>query len=443
MLLLLLLLLLLLGVVERVFRTRLRQTGQFVPQQNLNVALQEGMRRLILNLIDGQSIPEGDWIYVNLASHRMNNNYEYRGFSARKWRNDVDRVRAFFDHLTRILNSNQNFEMDDSFHLSFVHVARPPCGTGRGRKRKFTPGNKNIKFVKQHRDCIVNIPQDDSQMCCAKAIVTAKAFVDNHRKIRSFQRGFQIKTDYANILMREAGVAPGPCGYAELTKFAKANSLQDYQLILVDAERAFDARSFSDPSDEQIVMLYHDGHYDAIRSLKTFLNKGYLCAHCLRGYNNLGQHKCKVNKVHCNVCLQDGCADFLTCQRDSIPPTKHCPHCLRNFYGPTCLETHRVKGQSGKPVTDGMTKSVCTTRKLCSSCLILLRSCKEQKRHKCGYFDCPSCKLYVDVEDHQCFLQVEQDKEEESIDDDSDDAEKLSPVHVFFDIKGHSGKRDA
>ena len=68
------------GVVERVFHTRLRQTGQFVPQQNLNVALQEGMRRSILNLIDGQNIPEGDRIYVNLASHRMNNNYEYRGF---------------------------------------------------------------------------------------------------------------------------------------------------------------------------------------------------------------------------------------------------------------------------------------------------------------------------------------------------------------------------
>ena len=33
------------------------------------------------------------------------------------------------------------------------------------------------------------------------------------------------------------------------------------------------------------------------------------------------------------------------------------------------------------------------------------------------------------------FLQVEQDKEEESIDDDSEDAEKLPPVHVFFDIE--------
>ena len=416
-----------LGVVERVFHTRLRQTGSFVPQQNLNVALQEGMRQSIGDIIEKQHIPDHDRIYVNLASHRLNNNYDYRGFTAGEWFANGARVQEFFNHLTRILNSNQNFEMDDSFNLAFVHVASPPHGTG--GKRKFTPGCKSLKFLKQHRDCIVNIPQDNSQMCCAKAIVTAKAFADKHEQMRRFKVP-HILEQYATLLMTEAGVPPGPCGYDELAQFAKAPSLQSYQLILVDADRSYDVRSFSDLSDKQIVLLYQNEHFDAIKSLKTFLNRSYLCAHCLQGYNDLGQHACTVNKLHCNACLQEGCPDYLNSQRNKIPPNEKCPHCLRYFFGPTCRETHRLKGQNVKPVTDGTTKSVCTTRRICPACSILSRTTKEQKRHKCGYYECPSCKLYVEIDTHQCFLQLEQVEDDASEDDDDN-----PPIHVFFDIE--------
>ena len=85
---------------------------------------------------------------------------------------------------------------------------------------------------------------------------------------------------------------------------------------------------------------------------------------------------------------------------------------------------------------------------------------KEQRKHLCGFIDCPSCHEYVDAKEHKCFIQKgkspEQEKEEkrkkkkktkrgaaaglatlaangEPMDIDGD--EEKPPLHVFFDIE--------
>ena len=54
-----------------------------------------------------------------------------------------DRVDGILQQMARVLNSNENFEMDDSFQLSFIQVRAPPRGSG--HKRKMKPGHSHQK----------------------------------------------------------------------------------------------------------------------------------------------------------------------------------------------------------------------------------------------------------------------------------------------------------
>ena len=53
-----------------------------------------------------------------------------------------------------------------------------------------------------------------------------------------------------------------------MAQFSQAPSLLDYQILLVDADRAFSITSFGSPApDKQLVLLHEKGHYDVITSL--------------------------------------------------------------------------------------------------------------------------------------------------------------------------------
>ena len=62
-------------------------------------------------------------------------------------------------------------------------------------------------------------------MCCARAIVTAKALADNNPQGRGFKPGRNIQYEAALLLHEETHVIPGSCGIDGLTRFALAPSL--------------------------------------------------------------------------------------------------------------------------------------------------------------------------------------------------------------------------
>ena len=88
------------------------------------------------------------------------------------------------ENLSRMLNSNENFQMDDTFHLSFVHVRAGPYGGG--KKRKYLPGHQSSTRLKVVKKTVIAIPQTDEHLCCARAIVTARAKAEHHPQWRSF-----------------------------------------------------------------------------------------------------------------------------------------------------------------------------------------------------------------------------------------------------------------
>ena len=446
-----------LGVRERHFNTQLRQRGNFIPNENITQALEEGLRRAVNEVLTTTTpeLHDQDRLYFTLASNRLHNNFQGWGLRAGEWRQGGDRVEALFHRLAQALNSNEQFEMDDSFQLSITQVHHAPQGTGRPRRGK--PGHPTMQMLTANKKSVIRI-QNDDELCCARALVTAKAKVDQHPKQRAIQQGQgPLQRTLALDLHHEAKVPLGPCSYDALTAFSKAPSLAGYQIILVDAHRSFHITTFGPLQDKQLILLHHQGHYDVITRLPGFFGSSYVCAHCWKPYNDEGRHRCTKQKGHCRACCQKECPDFLHAYPRRLKATQRCQQCHRDFFGETCFQAHLVKDHAGKPVTN-LQSSVCFRRRRCPTCRKQEVGLDKIEKHQCKYIDCPSCHEYVHGETHRCFIQrapKPQDKkkrkrkhvggpppkrraavaEPQTAPEEEEDVDDLPPLHVFFDIE--------
>ena len=440
------------GVHERHFNTRLRQTGNLIPGQNITQALQDGLRRAVNQVLaTTPELHDQDRLYFTIASNRLHNNFQGWGLRAGEWRQDRERVEALFHRLAQALNSNEQFEMDDSFQLSITQVQHAPQGTGRPRRGK--PGHPTMKMLTAKKNSVIRI-QNDDELCCARALVVAKARVDQHPKRKAIQQGKgPLQRTLALDLHHEAKVPLGPCSYEALTPFSKTPSLAGYQIILVDAHRSFHITTYGDPQHKQLILLHDHDHYDVITRLPGFFGSSYVCAYCWKPYDHEGQHRCNKKK-QCGSCRQKECPDFQAAYPRGQKATQRCHSCHRDFFGKTCFDMHLGKDHAGKPVTN-LESSVCFRRRRCPNCLKQNVGLQQIARHQCYYLDCPSCHEYVHGETHLCFIQrapKPQDKkkrkrkhqggprakrgaataEPETTPEEDDD---LPPLHVFFDIE--------
>ena len=239
------------GVRERHFKTRLRQRGNFVAQENIVHALQEGIRRAVNQLLTTTpNLHDQDRLYFTLSSNRLTSQFQGWGLRAGEWRERGARLDALFDRLAQALNSNEQFEMDDSFHISITQVHHAPQGSGRRRQNK--PGHPLLQTLTKTSKSVIRIQNDDA-LCCARALVTAKARLDQHPKYHSIRQGTKLQKELALLLHHEANVPFGPCSYDALTAFSAAPSLRHYQIILVDAHQSFHITTFGDTQDKQLI----------------------------------------------------------------------------------------------------------------------------------------------------------------------------------------------
>ena len=390
------------GVRERHFNTRLRQRGNFIEQTNISQALQDGLRRAVNQVLDTTpNLHDQDRLYFTLSSNRLTNNFQGWGLRAGEWREGGARLDALFDRLAQALNSNEQFQMDDSFQLSITQVQHPPQGTGKPCRGK--PDHATLQAITKHSRSVIRI-QNVNALCCARALVVAKARLDQHRKWESIRKGDKLQRELALRLHDEARVPPGPCSYDALTKFSIAPSLANYQIILVDADRSFHVTTFGGTQDKQLILLHEKGHYDVITRLPGFFGSSYVCAHCWKPYNTEGRHRCPKRKEHCRACCQKECPDFLHAYPRGLKATRRCQQCHRDFFGDTCFQTHLVKDQAGKPAANPQS-TVCFHRRRCSTCRKQDVGLEKIERHRCWHMDCPSCREYVDGQTHRCLIQ--------------------------------------
>jgi hypothetical protein len=105
----------------------------------------------------------------------------------------------FMSEIERVLQSNEDFAIDTGLTLEATHVDMP---TGGARKRcRFVNTNE---FLLQ-KQCIIQIKNND-ELCCARAIVTAKAKIDRHEQWNNIRQGRHIQELLAKDLHEKAGV---------------------------------------------------------------------------------------------------------------------------------------------------------------------------------------------------------------------------------------------
>ena len=116
------------GVRERHFTARLRQTGNFIDTPHVAQALRDALRRAMTRVLNEfPNLHDDDRLFFTISSNRLSRgDFHGWGVRVREWQEGGDRVDAVLNRLSRALNSNEQFEMDDSFQMSITHVQHAP-----------------------------------------------------------------------------------------------------------------------------------------------------------------------------------------------------------------------------------------------------------------------------------------------------------------------------
>ena len=171
--------------------------------------LRRAMDRVLTTTPD---LHDQDRLYFTLSSNRLTSNFQGWGLRAGEWREGGVRLDALLERLGQALNSNEQFEMGKSFQLSITQVHHAPRRTGKPRRTK--PGHQNLKKLNVKKLSVIRI-QNDDVLCCARALVTAKAKVDKHPQWNFIRLRTNLQREQALLLHEEAHIPAGPCGYEE------------------------------------------------------------------------------------------------------------------------------------------------------------------------------------------------------------------------------------
>jgi hypothetical protein len=295
-----------------------------------------------------------------------------------------------------VIQSNADIRLDAGLEAKVVHVR---ASVGEGKKTYNMDFDAQYARLDGHRNRFIKIKNNDS-LCCARAIVTAKAHRDynvdrdNDELRRTYEairkggafRATRQKTE-ARFLHRRAGVPEGPCGIPELRLFQVA--LPGYR-IRVFSKDAFNAVIFDGQTTGQLLNLFlHDSHYDVITSAPAFTASSYFCDARNKPYYRRDEHAACGHR--CSSCYEIG-----VCNDNGWIK---CTDCNRSFKSQQCFDHHKNNG-----VKRARSKSICDTVKRCKVCNELIKF-GEGRQHECGMRQCHTCKEPVDST-HLCYIQL-------------------------------------
>ena len=394
------------GLHRRVFTTRLVQRGgalrpELIPRDQLPSLLDQALHIAIQRqVLDQPGVHDNDHLMINMSSNRLQHAYQSSRVRVRDWLQDTEPAQMMMQQISKILNSNENFAIDDSFHIEVSHIRDSGVGSGSRGQR---PGTQPIEQFLRNKKSVVRIENDD-ELYCARALVTAKAYRDwgaRHWQYRNLAQGRPIQATAARTLHRRARVPEGPCGLGELELFQIV--LAEYQIVVVSADHGYQIifKGPRQPDHKLLCLIKVQDHYHVCHSLSGFFGKNYFCLDCEKAFCNddLQHHRCPGRK--CSSCHQTHCRDFSTAAVG--PAAVPCRDCKRFFFGADCLLNHQTHTSAGR-VASTPQMSVCSTHKRCPDCQTLCQGLAVQ-RHKCGYGKCPSCKEYVPTDTHRCYIQ--------------------------------------
>ena len=254
-----------------------------------------------------RGLPDHDRIQIYLGSNRLRNSHTSAHVSVEQCRDPLGASRQVLDNISNLLNSNENFEIDDTLQLDVTHITMPPPGSGplKGKRKRCCFGSDNYGELLKSKRSVARITNDD-ELCCARAIVVAKAITDEDPRVKTIKDSrSHLQETLARALHEEARVPIGPCGLDQIKLFEII--LDEYQFLVISAEHGHSIVHKGPQSNKQIKLLMHDGNFNVITKLLGFLNSNYFCLRCEKAYFN-EHHSC--HKTKCRACLQSSCPDY-------------------------------------------------------------------------------------------------------------------------------------
>lgn len=292
--------------------------------------------------------------------------------------------------IERILQSNVHVRIEDvASTLTVTTVSSEAGGTNTTKPRS------HINFM--NKKSLLKILNND-KLCCARAIVTAKAKIDNDPQWETIRKGDKSRHTLQKVraqqLMRDAGLEnhQDTCGLLELQKLQ--NVLHGYQIKVYNKER-YCAITFVGgiPCEKVIHLYHHDEHYDVIGSVSGFFSRSYYCEACDKPYRKKGEHRCSVT---CSSCYTSP-----ACKQESLIL---CSTCNRYFKNEVCYNNHKKTHVSHGKKRKKRDISLCDRIQRCKDCG-KHQDKAHTKIHKCGYERCRICRQEVLKIGHQCFMQ--------------------------------------
>ena len=302
-----------------------------------------------------------------------------------------------FSQIERVIQSNQEFRLNDTVTIDINHV-KAPEGRGKSRRKRTT---LNIRDHLKEKKSVIRINNTDD-FCLARALAVSIARIEKDPKYEQIRKSHNyIQLDRALDLHVAANVPLGPCGMNEVKLFQ--NYLTNYQIVIVSGDHDNSIIYPPQPpgTDEKpIISLYlHDNHFDVITKLPGFLSRSYFCRRCLKAYSNTTDHVCPTM---CGSCRAFGCV----LEGDGI----ECDECNRVFKNQACYDRHK-----NEPINGGG-RTVCEVIRRCKKCgkVMDVRHMKDGG-HICGK-KCRTCGLILKQEDtdHKCYIQQLEQEEESS-----------------------------
>ena len=212
------------------------------------------------------------------------------------------------DELEKVLQSNEDFKIDDGqLSMEVTHTRLP---TGSGRKVLHNGLYFDSTNMMETKLSMVRINNSNDSICMDRAIVVGKWNADKEdsetwRKtwlyIRKSDRPFQTRE--AIKLLERAQVSKNkPCRINKYKKFQAV--LAPNYLIKVHSPHPKDGLIFKPQfqmtRDTKVTHIYYNGdHYDTLTSVTGFRGCIYYCEYCDQGYNNRGSHYCSYE---CDCC---------------------------------------------------------------------------------------------------------------------------------------------
>ncbi len=204
-----------------------------------------------------------------------------------------------FSQIERVVQSHQEFRLDESVIVDIIHVEMPQ---GKGKRKR---DNIDLESYLESKRSVVRIRNTDD-LCLARAIVVAIAKADGDKRYKLLTKHYRpAQEKAARELHEKAGVPLGPCGIPEVKQFQK--HLPEYEINIVSMDHGNSIIYPECPADAEVKRLYlylHNNHYDVITTMPGFLNRSYFCHKCRKTYNSTVQHLCKAM---CKMCRAFDC----------------------------------------------------------------------------------------------------------------------------------------